>query len=143
MICIAKAIGAWIILMLVGTNLLGFVVRGLLWAPPPSDGPTDPVRDLLAHESKRLVAANITMTIFSAVATLAYIGALYYFWNIALAVTAALAMISRLPDLLWEIRNGKKITRGNGPQGAVYFVATATMWLCLPLAWFALCKWQS
>lgn len=127
MICIAKAIGAWIILMFVGTNLLGFVVRGLLWAPPSSDGPTDRVRELFAHESRRLGAANITMTIFSAAVTLSYIGALYYFWNIAFAVTAVLAMISRLPDLLWEIRSGKKVTRGNSPHGAVYNAATATM----------------
>lgn len=140
MICVVKAAVAWIILMFVGTNLLGLVVRGFFWAPPPSEGPTDRVRDLLAQESKRLGAANITMTLFWAAVTLAYVGALYHFWNIALAVTAVLAMLSRLPDLLWEIRNGKKITRGSSPRGAVYYAATAIMWLCLPLAWFALCK---
>jgi hypothetical protein len=127
----------------VGTNLLGFLVRGFFWSPPANDGPTDRVRNLLANESKRLSRGNFAITLFSGVITLVYLGALYHFWNIVLAVTAVLAMLSRLPDLLWEIRNDQKITRGNSPKGVVYIIATAIMWLCLPLAWFALCKWQS
>jgi hypothetical protein len=37
MIGVLKAVIAWITLMLVGTNLIGFVVRGLLWIPPHID----------------------------------------------------------------------------------------------------------
>jgi hypothetical protein len=142
MICVLKAVVAWIVLTFVGTNLIGSVVRGLFWAPPSTDGLTGGVRDLLARESKRFGAVNAAMTLFWAVVTLAYLGALYHFWNIALVITAVLAMLSRVPDLLWEIRNGRKLTGGNMPRGAVYYAATAAMGLCLPLAWFALydCK---
>ena len=30
---IIKTLVAWVILMIIGTNLLGYVVRGLLWSP--------------------------------------------------------------------------------------------------------------
>ena len=67
MIDVVKTVVAWIVLTLVGTNLIGFVVRGLAWAPPPiDDGATDRVRDVLARECKRLSAVNTAMTLLPA-----------------------------------------------------------------------------
>ncbi len=48
LICTLKAILAWVVLAFVGTNLIGFLVRGLLWARPDVDAPTARVAELLA-----------------------------------------------------------------------------------------------
>ena len=139
MLCFAKAFGAWVVLVFVGMNLIGFLVRGLVWVTPSVDGPTDRVREILESEAKRLSMANITMTLISAVVIVAYLWALNHYWNIALALTAVLTMLARLPDLLWEIRYGKKVSREDMPKSAMYYVALAIMLLCLPLTWYALC----
>ena len=132
MIGVLKAVIAWITLMLVGTNLIGFVVRGLLWIPPhiDADAPKS-VRHILADEVRRYSVANIAITIFWTLLSLAYIGALYHFWNILLASAGILEMCSRLPDLLWEIRHGKRLTKGDAPSGAIYKFATTLSFICL------------
>lgn len=139
MICILKALAVWVILLLVGTNLLGFVVRGLMWQAPKSDAPGDEVCDLLAGEVRRHGIANIVMTSTSVLITFGYLAALYHFWNVLLVIAAILAMLTRLPDLLWEIRMGHKVTWQKRQRGPVYELATLGAWVCLPLTWFALC----
>jgi hypothetical protein len=86
-------------------------------------------------------ATNVAMTLLFLVLTVAYFFALYHFWNIGLAVSAGLVMVSRLPDLLWEIRTGKKVSKASMPKGTACIVATVLMWLALPLTWYSLCKW--
>ena len=143
MLCILKVIVATVILMLVGTNLIGFVVRGIVWAPPSTDGPTDRVRELLRHESRRVSVANRAMTCFAVLLAVAYLFALFYFWNIWLALAGSLIMVARIPDLLWEIRTGKKATRKNLPKSSVHIVAQAFFWGSIPLIWYSLCVWTS
>lgn len=94
-----------VILMLVGSNLIGFIGRGVLWAPPPIDAPPDsPVHEVLSGASKRMSVGNAFVTFISIVLAGAYFFVLFYFWNALLAVGSGLLMASRLPDLLWEIR---------------------------------------
>lgn len=33
LLCLIKTVGGWVALMLIGTNLIGFVVRGLVATP--------------------------------------------------------------------------------------------------------------
>ena len=140
-LCILKAVVAWVILMLVSSNLLGFVVRGLLWAPPPVDLPPDsPAHEVLSGASKRMSVGNAIVTLISIILAGVYLYALFYFWNALLTVAAVLLMVSRLPDLLWEIRTGKKVTPQSRPKGASYTVTTILMWAVLPLIWYALCR---
>ncbi len=141
LLCMLKTVVAWVILMLVGSNLTGFIVRGLLWAPPPIDAPPDsPVHDVLSGASKRMSVGNAVITFISFVLAVAYLFALSYFWNPLLAVAGGLLIASRLPDLLWEIRTGKKVGRGSRPKGAIYIFATIILWAALPLIWYALCR---
>ena len=131
-LCILKSIVAWLIFMFVGTNLVGFVVRGFLQSPRLE---VESLRGL----ARRYQAANVTLTLLSAVAMAAYLFALYHFWNIALAAAAALIMIGRVPDLIWEIKTGRKITRRTGLKGFVSVLTTIGPWLSLLLVWYALC----
>jgi hypothetical protein len=86
-------------------------------------------------------AGNAVITIISIILAGAYLYALYYFWNALLTVAAVMLMVARLPDLLWEMRTGKKVTPQSRPKGAVYTVTTSLMWLALPLIWYALCRY--
>ena len=131
-LCILKSIAVWFVFMFVGTNLVGFVVRGFLQPVRVEEGH-------LRRLSQRYQAADVTLTLSSAVAMAAYLFALFHFWNIILAVAAALLMIGRVPDLIWEIRTGRKITRRTGPKGFVAVLTTLGPWLSLLLVWYALC----
>lgn len=112
LICILKSIVAWLVFMLVGTNLVGFIMRGLVWTPPPTEiEPDSPAYELITGEAKRISTANTALTIIGIVVTAAYFSLLFYFWNVLLAIAAGLVMVARIPDLLWEIRTGRKATR--------------------------------
>jgi len=139
-LCILKAIVAWLILMFVGMNLIGFIVRGLLWSPPLIDeSPDGPVREMFSAANKRMSVGNAVLTLVCIVLAGAYLFALFYFWNAFLAVAGGLAMATRIPDLIWEVRTGKKVMRRSAPRGPLYIFTTLVMWLELPLIWYALC----
>jgi hypothetical protein len=53
-----------------------------------------------------------------------------------------MAMLARMPDLLWEIRTGQRVSGTNKPGGVVYTVAAGVYWLVLPLVWYSLCRWN-
>jgi hypothetical protein len=141
LLCILKTVVAWVILMLAGSNLIGFIVRGLLWAPPPIDAPPDsPVHEVLSGASKRMSVGNAVITFISSVLAVGYLFTLFHYWNAMLAVAGSLLMAARLPDLLWEIRTGKKGERQSRPKGAIYTFATIIIWAALPIIWYALCR---
>jgi len=98
---------AWLVLILIGTNLIGMLVRGLVL--------TSEVSKLLAKGSPafKKVAAEFYKSseekrtnIIALVLIVAFLGVLFYFWNIGVVIAAALVMIARVPDLLWEMKYG-------------------------------------
>ncbi len=136
---IVKTIIAFIIMGIVGRNLIGFVVRGLLWSAPDIDTQEDTaIESILAEQVRRAVVVNVVMTVFFCVLTGAYLFSLYFFWNVALAIAGVLAMVRRLPDLLWEIRTGVKVCKYDRPTGAFCTIATFMGWPVLALVWYAL-----
>jgi hypothetical protein len=142
-VCILKALVAWVVLAFVGTNLVGFIVRGLLWTRPSVEAPTDRVAELLARESRRMSMANIAMTALSFLCTAAFLAAIYHFFGLGVLVATAAIMASRLPDLLWEIHTGHRVTLQNAPKGARYVLSNILFWGALPLLWYSLCAQSS
>jgi hypothetical protein len=137
MLCFVKAFVVWIVLVYVSINLIGYVVRGLFEVQPQFDKITDErSREFFEREASKSSVANIVITLFFAGATVAFVIALYHYWNIALTSAAVIVMVARLPDLLWEIQNGRDVKQ---PKGAVYYLAGITILLCFPLTWYALC----
>jgi len=99
--------GAWLILILIGTNLIGMLVRGLAL--------TFEVNKLLSNGSpafRKVVdefykpseekRTNVTALVLVVV----YLVILFYFWNVGVVIAAVLVMAARIPDLLWEIKHG-------------------------------------
>jgi len=140
MFCILKSIVAWGVLSFVGTNLIGFVVRGIFWQPPHVETPDERTAELFRHETRRAGIGNLAITLLTILAAAAYLFALFHFWNVWLAVAAAILMISRLPDLSREVRTGQRYTRRHGPKGSLYTAAGFVTWATLPLIWYSLCK---
>lgn len=128
MLCIIKAIVGWVVLMLIGTNLLGFT--GFIIFPPSAQAPT-----WLRRMGTALGYASVPLGIV-------YFYILLRYWGLGVLVAAIMLMGARLPDLLWEIRAGKRITRQEGPRGAVAVLSTLLMWAALPVLWLALC-WKA
>ena len=137
---IIKTIVAWLIMKLIGIKLLGYVVRGLLWSPTSMEEEVAKIvfKDMPNREPMT-PTFNFVMTLVAFVFTVAWFFALYHFWNIGLAAAAGIIMLSRLPDLLWEIKHGVKVTKNTGPSSG-YLFGLVTL-LSYALIWYSLCKW--
>lgn len=132
-LCILKAIAGYFILMFVGTNLLGIVVRGLRPTfKKDSDGNLVSIVDTSS-------SGSVIMTILFSGISIAYFFALYHYWNIGIMTAGLILMFTRLPDLLFEMKNGVKINATNMPKKTIDVVLNIFSWLALPLIWYSLC----
>ena len=84
--------------------------------------------------------ANWAMTLLSILVTAAYLFALFHFWNVWLAVAGAIAMVARIPDLIWEIKVGDRASKKRRPSDPVYMIATAVHLGSILLNWYSLCQ---
>ena len=92
---IIKTIVTWLIMELIGINLLGYVVRGLLWSPTSMEEEAAKIvfKDMPNREPMT-PTFNFVITLFAIVFTVAYYFTLYHFWNIGLVAAAVLMMFS-------------------------------------------------
>lgn len=137
-ICVIRTIIGWLVFMLLGTNLLGMVVRGLI-SVPAAKNLEEKLHSALSGEIDKYKRANIVVTAFSVLLGVLYFYLLLRFWNFGVVLVAAVLMLSRLPDLLWEIRTGEKATLKSKPRGVIGILATIVMWAALPALYFVLC----
>lgn len=107
---ILTSVVIYFVLMYVSINLLGFLVRGL-FSNPELDKLESEGSDFIKDEIKKSKNADKFVNIIALILIILFFYLLLHFWNIGLALVALLFMAVRLPDLLWEIRHGKKMTR--------------------------------
>jgi len=126
--------------MLLSVNLLGFLVRGLFTNPElgklKSEG-----HEFIKQEIEKSQRANKWINIIAFLLIVGYLYATFHFWNIGVTAVAIVLMIGRLPDLLWEIKTGKKITIGvarSMSKNALYFITTFLDWVALPALYYFL-----
>ena len=74
--------------------------------------------------------------IFSLVAILC-LYALYHYWNIGVAVAGLIHIVDRIPDLLIEIKTGKKINKNRMSKGPIDIFLLILNWLTIPLLWYS------
>ena len=140
--CIVKAVFLWLILNFVGINLIGFIVRGILDDPPLVDPPTERFHEYLKAEQRSMIRASKSITLFSVIVAIGYVYVLYSYWNLLMAVSGVILMFTRLPDLLWEIRTGRRVNRKDCPKGVLYYAVLFVDFAVLPLVWYAVCAYQ-
>jgi len=83
-ISILKAVITWLVIVWLGTNLIGMIGRGFFEKP--------------------LVSGNHIVTLLSILTVIGICFYLYYYWGILFLTAIVLIMISRIPDLYWEVR---------------------------------------
>ncbi len=117
--------------MYITVNLTGMVVRGFFH---------DPRNDLLKNYMGRTKYNRIdvgTTIVFSIVSVL-FLYLLYRYLNIWAVVSASLLVFGRIPDLIWEIRNGRKVTMNDGPKGGLHSVTGFTVPIALLIFWWSI-----
>lgn len=129
LISILKTIIAYLILLFVGTNLLGIVFRGLLPTHrKDSDG------NLVVLINPANTRSTIITVIFTLISVL-YLYALYHFWNVGIMLSGLIIMLTRIPDLLFEMKTGERIKLKNIPKQPIDIFCTILSWFALPLIW--------
>ncbi len=130
----------YFILMLLSINLIGLLVRGLFTNPElkklKSEG-----YDFINQEIEKDERANKWLTLIVFLGIIGYIYATFHFWNIGVTAVALLLMLSRIPDLLKEIKTGKKITKSfawSTPKTALLYIATFLDIVALPALYYFL-----
>lgn len=131
-------IPVWFVLMLVSTNLVGYVVRGLFPPSLPVGDSSDGVTAMLKQEASRYYLASFVIAMLAIGLTCSFLYALSHYWNVGLAIAAGMLMLSRLPDLFWQIQNGIPQSIHELPKTGIYFVANVLMWLAIPVIWYSL-----
>ncbi len=130
---------SYFILMFLCTNLVGMVVRGFF-----EDKNLEKLKQnketpqFIKKEIKKSNIADSIITLLFALINVAFLYVLFAFINIWAVVAALLLMVSRIPDLLWEIRNGKKITKENMPKSPLYIITSIMDWVALPAICYAI-----
>jgi len=135
------SIGFYFILMFLSVNFLGFLVRGLFTNPE-----IDKIKSKTEHEFiKQEIEKNQRTEKWTNVVALLLVAIYYYvlihFWNVGVAIVALMLMAGRLPDLIWEIKMGKKITVGIAramPKNALYFITILFDLAALPVLYYFL-----
>lgn len=125
--------------MFISTNLVSIVVRGLVEIPFIKNFEAEAeILPVLRKEVKVYKRFNFWFTLFCIVGGVVFIYVLFRIWNIGVAMTAVLLMVARVPDLLFEIRTGRKVSRWHMPRGLVSTLLALLIWATLPLLWFSL-----
>ncbi|HEY4526257.1 MAG TPA: hypothetical protein VJK53_00155, partial [Candidatus Paceibacterota bacterium] len=146
---IVLAIIGWFILMLLTTNLLGLFVRAFFVSDPVLDTIdklehekeiSKKMEAFLASERKEQNRANIFVNLTILILVLGFYYLLFYFLNIIAVVAAVMLMAGRLPDLLWEIKHGRKINVRELPKNWVYWTTSLLDWVSLLVFLYALIK---
>lgn len=119
-----KGIGAFFVLSLIGSNLIGMIVRGFI-SPELKNS-----NEVSRQPSKSI---NFIITLFSFLLTLIVLYVLYKYFSVGIMVSALVIMLARIPDLIYEIRSGKKISRYNMPKKPLDIICTIAYWLSLLL----------
>ena len=124
--------------MYASVNLLGLLVRGLFTNPELDKLEKETEHDFLKKEIAKSKKADKAINIIALVLIIAFSYALFHFWNIGVLAVALIIMAGRLPGLLWEIKNGRKVDPDLMKKNALYYITSFLPWVGLPLLYFSL-----
>lgn len=134
------SMASYFVLMWLSVNLLGLLVRGFFTNPEPEKLKSDSHK-FIKQEIEKSQRADEWINIVAFLLIVGYLYATFHFWNIGVTAVALVLMLVRLPDLLWEIKTGKKVTPSvarSMPKNALYFITTFLTWVALPALYYFL-----
>lgn len=127
----------YFILMYLSVNLLGFFVRGL-FSYPEIDKLKLEGHEFIKREIEKSQRADKWINIIALILIITYLYVLFHFWNIGVMASAIMLMIGRFPELLWEIKNGKKRDEKSTPKNALSYMSTLLIFAALPVLYYSL-----
>jgi len=125
----------WFVLMWLSTNIIGMVVRGFFEQTPKAPDDDHP---FIKNEYKKLGRSRVFVELISWALLLGFLLLVYWYLHIFVFLAAIMLMFSRIPDLIWEIKHGKKITRTDAPKGGIYTVGTLLDFASVPALWWGI-----
>lgn len=134
------SLGFYFVLLFLSINLLGFLVRGL-FTNPQLDRLKQEGHEFVKHQIEKSERAEKWINIIALILLIVYFYLLFYFWNIGVVLAAVIIMVGRLPDLIWEIKHGEKLTFANTKllqKSAWYYISAFLPWIALPILYYAL-----
>jgi hypothetical protein len=132
-ICILKSLGVWIVLLFLSTNLLGMVFRGVY--------PTykkDESGNLIMTENPK-TNTNKIITIISIILCLIYLYLLFHYMGVTTSLCGFLLMITRIPDLLKEMRTGEKTTLRNIDNRPIHLILSFVRISTIVILFYSFC----
>ena len=88
------SVGFYFILMYLSVNILGLFVRGL-FSNPELDRLKQEGHEFIKHEIEKSRRADKWINVIALILIIAYLYALFHFWNIGVVAVAIILMIGR------------------------------------------------
>jgi hypothetical protein len=104
-------IGFYFILLIFSTNIVGFIVNGFY--DPILDVKNVMSEERLIERSKMDETGLKPLAYVFLILGLIYLFSVYYYFNLGLAIVALSFMLTRIPDVRFEIRTNIKINKKN------------------------------
>lgn len=127
------------ILMYLSVNLLGLFVRGLFPQEELNRIKKEaPQFITIAGSDKKYIHQQKRTTIIALILNLAFFYLLFRIWNIGVVATTVIIMAGRLPDLLWDIKHGRRTEPKLMKKDFLYYVSAFLPWVGLPVLYYSL-----
>lgn len=126
-------------MLYISVNLLGLFVRGLFPDLELKRVKREfPIFVAKAGSDKEYIDQQKKTTIIAFLANIVFFYLLFRLWNIGFAIAVLMIMLGRLPDLLWDIKHGKKTDPKSMKKNFLYHVNGYLIWLALPVIYHSL-----
>lgn len=130
---IAISLASWLAIMFISTNLIGLLLRV---------GETNSEMHEIASSneflSEEIRKSQRSGAIIAIILVVAFLSALYYFWNLGLVIAGVMLMLSRAPDAIWEMKNGRALGADDMRKPKFFMLSTLLAWASLAVVWYSL-----
>lgn len=134
---IIKTVVFYFIMMYLSINILGFFVRGL-YTNPTMDKLAKEGSDFIKKEAIRYNKVDKLTTIFALIIFVAFYYLLFRFFNMGVVISAVMIMGGRLPDLIWDIKHGRKTEPSLMKHDFWYYMSALMPFLAFPVFYYSL-----
>jgi len=133
---IVLGVAGWFVLALISTNLIGMFVRGFF--TEDTEELRKELHPSMHEELHKLKRADFGATVLSFILIAIFLYLLFKYVNTWALFAALLLMVGRIPDLIWEIKHGRKVTKTDRPKGILYTITGVMDWLAFPVIVWAI-----
>lgn len=138
---ILVSITFFFVLMYLSVNLLGYFVRGI-FSPDYDKLKQEQTHEFMKKEVEKIQRADKWITVVALILIVGFLYSLLHFWNVGVMAVAVIIMAGRLPDLLWEIKHGKKTDPKLLKKNALYYISAFLPWVGFPVLYYSLYIWR-